>query len=141
MSAFTIDASVWVAAFEPRDRFHKQSVSLLRALERDHTPLWGPAIVILEVSCALSRRVRDSALAEAVEERLRSHPSLSLRAIDDELLVTARLLGTKRFLRAADALYLATAALEDAALITWDNELLTRSEAISPEQALHDISS
>lgn len=62
-----------------------------------------------------------------------------MRAVDDELLFTARRLGTERFLRAADALYLATAALEDAALITWDSELLSRAEAISPEQALRNM--
>lgn len=139
MSAYTIDASVWVASFEPGDRFHAQSVELLRTLESDRTTLWGPAIVLLEVSCALSRRTRNAEIAEVIEERLRAHPLLALRAVDDELLFTACRLGASRFLRSADALYLATAALEDAALITWDRELLSRAEAISPEQALREM--
>lgn len=136
MRSFTIDASVWVAAFEPQDRFHDLSVQLLRTMGNKQVRLLAPAIVILEVSCALSRRARSAAIGESAGSRLRAHPLLSLRAVDEELLGIARQLGTEHFLRAADALYLATASLEDSLLVTWDSELLNRTAAVSPEQAL-----
>ncbi len=136
MRSFTIDASVWVAAFETRDRFHDESVELLRTMGNKKVRLLGPAIVILEVSCAVSRRARSAAIGESAGVRLRAHPLLLLRAVDEELLVVARQLGTESFLRAADALYLATALLEDSPLVTWDSELLNRTDAVSPEQLL-----
>lgn len=139
MSAFTIDASVWVAALEHRDHFHEPSVALLRELESTRARLWAPSLVLLEVSCALARRTREATIGDAAASRLRSHPLLSLRALDAELLDVARSIGTQRYLRAADALYLATATLEAAALVTWDAELLARGDAVTPTQALQSM--
>lgn len=136
---FTIDASVWVAALESSDHFHLPSVRFLRTIESKRIRLWAPSIVIPDVSCALARRSRNAAYAADIKAQLGSHPLLSLRRLDDELLESARVLGTQNFLRAGDALYLATAMLEAAALVTWDNELLTRTNALSPDQALNAI--
>jgi predicted nucleic acid-binding protein len=136
---FTIDACVWVAAFERADAFHQRSVAFLRACEAAQTRLWAPAIVTLEVACALSRRARNPDIGDALEARLRSHPLLSLRPLNDELLSMARVIGTTHFLRAADALYAATSTLESSVLVTWDDELVSRINAVSPEQALRRV--
>lgn len=129
----TLDANIWVAAFDSRDRFHLQSTALLRAVALKGLGLHGPAFVTLEVACALARRAGDSAVGALVEQRLRAHPTLVLHPMDDRLLEAARELGTARLLRAADALYAATASLTAAPLVTWDDELVQRAEAVTPD--------
>jgi predicted nucleic acid-binding protein len=136
---FVIDASVWVSAFEAGDEFHEPSVRLLREVELKQARVCAPLIVILEVACAIARRNQYADVANAIDTQFRSHPQLFLRAIDDELLDCARVMGTQRFLRAADSLYLATATLEGSTLVAWDKELILRADAITPTQALQQL--
>lgn len=132
----TIDANVWVAALDPRDRFRDSSVAFLRAVaERDLEP-HAPVFLINEVGCALARRAGDSAVGISAVERLRRHPSLTLHALDEPLLSLARDIGVRQMLRAADALYAATSVLAKAPLISWDAELVSRAGAVTPESWL-----
>jgi len=68
-----------------------------------------------------------------VDERLRAHPALALHPLDDQFLKTARELGVQLLLRGADALYAATAKLLEAQLTTWDDELVQRAGAMTPD--------
>ena len=129
----TLDANIWVAAFDPRDRFHARSAAFLRAVARRELNLHGPAFVTLEVACALARRAGDSAVGTVVDERLRAHPALALHPLDDQFLKAARDLGIQLLLRGGDALYAATAKLLKAQLITWDDELVQRAGAVTPD--------
>ena len=129
----TLDANIWVAAFDPLDRFHARSAEFLRAVARKGLDLHGPAFVTLEVACALARRAGDSAVGTVVDERLRAHPALTLHPLDDQFLKTARELGVQLLLRGADALYAATAKLLEAPLITWDDELMRRAGSLTPD--------
>ncbi|MCU0728024.1 MAG: PIN domain-containing protein [Planctomycetes bacterium] len=129
----TVDASVWVAAFDPKDRFHRRSTAFLREVSRREERLAGPAFVVLEVACAIARRAGDPHLGEVVADRLGAHPALLLHPLDEVLLAAAEALGVRRLLRGADALYAATAELLDARLVSWDEELLSRGGAIKPD--------
>lgn len=134
----TLDANIWVAAFDPRDRFHERSAAFLRAVALDRLRLHGPAIVVLEVPCALARRAGDPAVGGIAHERLRAHPTLVLHPMDDRCISTAREIGVRQLLRGADALYAATAKLFAAPLVTWDDELVDRAGACTPETWLAD---
>jgi len=129
----TLVANIWVAAFDPRDRFHARSVAFLRAVAQKGLDLHGPAFVTLEVACALARRAGDSAVGTVVGERLRAHPTLALHRLDEPFLETARELGIQFLLRGGDALYAATAKLLEAPLISWDGELVERAKAVTPD--------
>ena len=132
----TIDANVWVAASDPRDRFRDSSVAFLRAVAERDLALHGPAFLVNEIGCALARRAGDSVVGVLAAERLRSHPSLTLHPLDETLLALALDIGVRRLLRAADALYVATSLLAKAPLITWDEELVRRAGAMTPESWL-----
>jgi predicted nucleic acid-binding protein len=132
----TLDANVWIAAFDPHDRFHAVSATFLRAVAQRRLRLHGPALVLLEAACALARRAGNAAPGQAALERLRAHPSLVLHPVNDGLLAMAKDLGVRQLLRGADALYAATAALLRAPLISWDDELVSRAGATTPEQWL-----
>jgi predicted nucleic acid-binding protein len=128
----TIDANIWVAAYDPRDRFHEASMAFLRAVSQRELALNGPAFVILETACALARRTNSAAASEAVIANLRAHPRLHLEAVNEALLSLACEIGSRQRLRGADALYVATAALLGSTLISWDNPLIRRADAITP---------
>jgi predicted nucleic acid-binding protein len=134
----TLDANIWVAAFDPKDRFHESSVAFLRAVARRKLRLHGPSFVTLEVACALARRAGDSAVGAVAHARLRSHPALLLHPMNDLCLSTAQEIGTAHLLRGADALYAATAQLATAPLVTWDEELVQRIGATTPSGWLTD---
>lgn len=128
----TLDANVWIAAFDPLDRFHEESAVFLLAAAQRRLRLHGPALLIVEAACALARRAQSSTAGERALEQLRAYPLLTLHPLDDQLLAAAARLGSQRFLRAGDALYAATAALLDAPLISWDSELIRRANALTP---------
>ena len=129
----TLDSSVWVAALDVADYFHRQSSNLLEVLAQQGAHLHGPSFVLVEAACAMGRKAGDSAVAEEAHLRLRSFPALVLHPVDTQCLQTAYQLGARHFLRGADALYVATAALYDAPLVTWDRELVERAGAFTPD--------
>ena len=132
----TLDANLWVSAFDPADRFHAESVAVFRAAAELRLPLSGPAYVVLESVCALGRRLGDPAMARAAGAKMVEHPALHLEPLTDAFLAEAESLGVERRLRGADALYAATAARLDCPLLSWDSELVTRGGALSPRDWL-----
>lgn len=136
MIVLTLDANVWVAGFDPHDRFHERSAAFLRAVTRSGIALHGPTFVTVEVACALARRAGDPAIGALVDERLRAHPKLRLHPVDERLLEMAREIGVQQMLRGADALYAAAAMIVEAPLVTWDDELVTRAGGLTPERWL-----
>lgn len=125
-----LEANVWIAAFDPADRFHHDSVRVFRAAAELRLPLGGPAFVVLESICALARRLDDSAAARSASEKMAEHPALHLEPLSPALLATAERIGVDRRLRGADALYTATAEHLGGPLLSWDSELITRGSAI-----------
>ncbi len=129
----TVDASVWVAAFDPRDRHHAVSVEFLRVVAERRLRLNAPALLVVETACALSRLFRSAAMGLLIADKLRAHPTLRLVPLRDELAQAAVDIGAGSFLRGADAFYAATARATDGRLVSWDRELVERAGAITPD--------
>ena len=97
---------------------------------RDRVAL--PAIAPLEMTCVLARRFRSAATGRALTHRLVQGAHITLlefEALNDSALE----LGSRSFLRAADALYAAAAHETGGQLISWDQELVQRAGAVTPE--------
>ncbi|MEO6064092.1 MAG: PIN domain-containing protein [Thermoflexales bacterium] len=120
----TLDANIWVSAFDRSDSCDGQSIAFLTHTAQAHLRLHGPATVVLEVSCALGRHLRRIEYADQA--------ALALHPINERLLDQALTLGNERGLRGVDALNAAAAALMDAPLISWDVELIQRAGAMRP---------
>ena len=131
-----LDANLWVAAFDPADVFHDDSVAVFAEAARRALPLAGPSLVVLESICALARRVKDPDLARQAGARMAGHPALHLEPMSDELLAEAVRLGVEHRLRGADALYLAAATRLGCPLLSWDEKLIDRGGALSPRDWL-----
>lgn len=133
MTALIVDASVWVSAADASDRFHAASRTFLAAVVRQRVTIVVPAIAQLEVACALARRFRDARHGRALADELLRSPLVEVAALDAPLLAAAVATGTGAFLRAADALYAAAAERAEADIVAWDNELVERAGAVTPD--------
>ena len=63
-------------------------------------------------------------------------PYIMRLQMDAPFLAQALFAGTEFLLRGADALYVATAKISNAQLISWDNDLVRRAGAITPSDWL-----
>lgn len=133
MTALVVDASVWVSAADASDRFHAPSRTFLTILASQRASVFVPAIAQLEVACALARRLRDAEQARALANELLRSPFLQVVALDARLLAAAMAHGTRAFLRAADALYVAAADQVGAEIVAWDKELVERAGGLTPD--------
>jgi predicted nucleic acid-binding protein len=131
-----LDANLWIAAFDPSDPFHGDSVAVFAEAARLALPLAGPSFVVLESTCALARRVGDPSFALAAGAKMADHPALHLEAMSETLLAEAERLGVEHRLRGADALYVATATRLSCLLLSWDEEMIARGGAQSPSDWL-----
>ena len=58
---YTIDASVFVNAFNPREDGHLQSLQILTAIQERGDPMIVPTLLLAEVASAVARASDDSA--------------------------------------------------------------------------------
>jgi predicted nucleic acid-binding protein len=136
VSVLVVDASVWVAAADPSDRFSDVSRAFLAALVRTGAAVVLPALAHVEIACALARRLQNTETARQLTTRLMASPLISEAPMDAALLQAALARGTESMLRASDACYAALADRTQGVLVAWDTELLRRAGGMTPEQWL-----
>jgi predicted nucleic acid-binding protein len=128
----TLDANVWIAAYDARDAFHGDSVAFMKLIGVRRTQVYGPAFVIVEAGCAVTRRTGSVHDGQLAMQGISNYPLLTLLPLDQQLLSVAADAGLRHMVRGADALYVAAALLTGAPLISWDNELVQRAGAVTP---------
>ena len=132
----TIDASVLVAAGTPDDSAGADAAAFLAAAIKADLPAHQPTLTLVEVAAAIARRTGDADLALEAGQALLGLPGLVLHALDVDASADAAALAGRLHLRAADAIYAATALRHESTLVTLDDELRARSspvvDAVSP---------
>lgn len=138
---YTVDASVFVNAFNPHEDGHAESLAILAAIQHGGDPIIVPTHLLPEVASAVARATDDTAgaLRYASATAALSHLTLvSLTSVTARL--AAELAATHR-LRGADAVYVAVARRYGTTLVSRDEEQRSRAPAIvtcqTPEEALH----
>jgi predicted nucleic acid-binding protein len=139
----TLDASVFLNAFNPAEPHHADSSRLMAHVRADAIPLVAPTLALPEVSAAIARTTGDSDTARQFAEQLRILPGLILVPLDETLALQAAQVAAKQRLRGSDAIYGAVCLRFGSALITLDREQLERLKPIlrtrTPRQALDDL--
>ena len=136
MTPVVLDASVFVAAAEPSDRFHAESRALVTALVIRGVAVAVPAFAVVEVACALARRLGDPVAARTLAISGLSALRTTELPMDASFLAHATLSGTRQGLRGGDALYAASAEISGSVLISLDGEHRSRAAALSPAEWL-----
>lgn len=133
MTAVAVDASVWVAAQDPSDPLNAASrLFFIHAVAAGLT-IHVPAFALVEVACALGRKLRDGAKGQRLAELIFDTTAAKQHPVNVLLLSKALAVGSAKFLRGADALYSATAEILGCDLVSWDNEHIQRAGAVSPD--------
>lgn len=126
---WVIDASVFVASARSDEPYYQMSREFLRKAQIHE--IYCPTIVLAECAAAISRQTDDPSLAEELVSIIEDLPGINLIPLDLSLARKASNVALRYRLRGADSIYVAVAEYFDAALITWDKEMLKRgSEAV-----------
>jgi predicted nucleic acid-binding protein len=129
-ATFTVDASVFLNAFNPYEEGHEESKAVLARLEGNAIPIIVPNLLRVEAAAAVARGRGDAELARRFATALLRLPHLVVIPLDDALAATAAGLAADHLLRGADAVYGAVALRFGSALVSRDGEQLTRLAAV-----------
>jgi len=140
---FTVDASVFLNAFNPYEAGHAESRRLLAHLQSQTLPIITPTLLLAEAAAAIARGRDDDDLARAFAAALRRLPHLVWVSVDATLAQQAADLAAQHRLRGSDAVYVAVAVRFGSTLITLDREQRERAAgaivARYPAEALAEM--
>ena len=141
-ATYTVDASVFLSAFNPREPRHEESYRLLALMRDSATPIIVPTLLLPEVAAAVGRGQGDADLAQRFSAALRRLPNVVWVALDMILAEQSAALAARHRLRGSDAVYAAVALRFGSTLVTLDRqqrERITETVAAQwPEEALKE---
>jgi predicted nucleic acid-binding protein len=126
----TIDASVFVAADVADERAHEAAHAFLENVLATGLEVHEPGLAVVETASAVARRTGDSAHARAVATNVLELPGVVFHDLDVDAAAGAAGLTSELRLRAADAVYAATALATGTILVTLDKELAERCAGV-----------
>ena len=119
---YTVDASVFLSAFNPREPGHDESQRLLGLMQDSGTPIVVPTLLLPEVAATIARGHGDADLARRFSDALSRLPHLVLVSLDLLLARQAASLAAQHRLRGSDAVYAAVALRFGSELVTLDKQ-------------------
>lgn len=135
----TIDASVFLNAFNPRETGSSTSRNLLEQLQSEGAPIIVPTLLVPEVAAAIGRGTGDPILAEQFISALLQLNHLVWVPVDVQLARQAGVIAGKERLRGSDSIYVAVALRFGGALVTLDREQYQRAAAVVPTLYPSDV--
>jgi predicted nucleic acid-binding protein len=137
---YIVDASVWVSRFIIFDAFHQPSFRWLEDYLSTGEIAVAPAILLVEVAGAVSRRTGQPAEGLRAASSIQRLPYSRLVPMQAQLVQMSAQLAAEQRLRGADALYVALAHLLGLPLVTWDRQQRGQDGhgiiALTPQEAL-----
>jgi len=139
-TTYTVDASVFLNAFNPYEAGHEESRRLLARMQDEAVPIIVPTLLLPEVAAAVGRGRDDADLARRFTGTLKQLPHLVLVSLDETLAQQAADIAAQHQLRGSDAVYAAVALRFGSTLVTLDREQRERvADAVTsrlPAEAL-----
>lgn len=137
---YTIDASVFVNAFNPHEAGHAKSLDILSTIQERGDPVIVPTLLVAEIASAVARASDDAAGAIRYAMAAAALPHITLVTLTPAMARQAAELAAAHRLRGADAVYLAVARRYGTTVVSRDEEQRTRGAAVAacqtPEEAL-----
>ena len=137
----TIDASVFVSAARPSEKQYSRSYWFLHRV--NGAKIFCPTLLLAECGAAIARPTGDSLLSGRLVSLIKHFPGMIQVPLDQTLALRAAEIAIENRLRGADAVYAAVAEDFDAALVSWDEEMLERCPesvlAMSPEKWMENV--
>jgi predicted nucleic acid-binding protein len=137
---YTVDASVFVNAFNPHEEGHTESLQILSAIQERGDPVIVPALLVPEIASAVARATDDSDGAIQYANATAALPHLTLVSLTTAVARQAADLAAVHRQRGANAVYVAVARRYGTTLVSRDDEQRTRGAAVvtcqTPAEAL-----
>jgi predicted nucleic acid-binding protein len=127
---YTVDASVFVNAFNPHEPGHTASLDALAAIHRRGDAVVVPTLLLVELSAALARATDDADGARQYANAIAALPHLTLVTLSPTIAGLAAELAADHRLCGADAVYSAVARRYGTGLVTLDKEQRTRAASV-----------
>ena len=125
----TIDANVFVSARVRTEVNYSASALFLDRVAFKAVQVCCPTLVLPETAAAVTRATNRLRLAELAVAQIEAFPNLSLEELTADRAHRSVDAAAARRLRGPDAVCVAVAQEYGTALITWDQEMLTRGAA------------
>ena len=132
---FTVDASVFVSAYNDYEIGHDESHQFLELLRARSLPLIEPMLLLPEVTAAIARVYQDAELATSVATNIKALPHLTLVPMNEAIADIAINVAAHQRLRGSDAVYAAVARRYNTTLVTLDQEQATRMGSVVTTQS------
>lgn len=130
-----IDASIWIAAATPDNRWGRAASDLIR---RPPRPLAALDLTLYEVANVVGVRDGDPAGAKAIASIIRRRCRDRIAPFDEEQFDSALTAAAEHGLSAYDAAYVAAARRHGWQLVSIDvRDLVSKGLAIAPDAALY----
>jgi predicted nucleic acid-binding protein len=127
---YTIDASVFLNAFNPMENGSEISKEVLRRMQFQAIPIIAPTLLLPETAAAISRGQDNPELGRQFALTLQRLPHLLLIPLDLILAQQALEIASIYRLRGSDAVYAAVAQRFACPLVTLDREQQARVSAV-----------
>jgi predicted nucleic acid-binding protein len=131
---YTLDASVFLNAFNPYEPGHEESHRLLAHVQENAIPVIVPTLLLPEVAAAVSRGREDADLAYRFAAALRRLPHLVMVPLDETLADQAAGIAARHRLRGSDAVYAIVALRFGTTLVTLDRQQRERVAGVIATQ-------
>jgi predicted nucleic acid-binding protein len=132
---FLLDAGVWAAVSDPKDRFHCAARSLV--LDVRHS-LAALDLTLYEIANVLGVKMDLPDQARGITQLVVDRCQDRLVRVDPSLLQTVSQLAAKHALTAYDAAYVAAASRHGWQLVSLDiRDLVSKELAVTPDHALY----
>lgn len=115
---YTVDASVFLNAFNPYETGYQDSNRLLARLQQDGIPIVVPTLLLPELAGGIARGRQDANLARAFVSSLSHLPHFVLVSLDAAGAHRAADIAAAHRLRGSDAVYASVALQYGGTLIT-----------------------
>jgi predicted nucleic acid-binding protein len=133
-----VDASVWVGARDPEDRFHAQAREIVLDLER---PVAALDLTFYEVANVMGARRKQPREARYLLQTLALRCGDDVVSVDSNLMDTVLDLSVEHGLTAYDAAYVAAARRYGWTLVSADvADLVSKGLAVAPDAADYPLS-
>ncbi len=132
MGPFTVDASVFLNAFNPYEAGHEESHRLLTRLQTEAIPIVVPTLLLPEVAGTVARGRQDSLLASKFAHAVSRLSHVVFVPLDAALAQRALEVAAEYRLRGSDAVYATVALQFGSTLVTLDREQRERAAKVVP---------
>ncbi|WP_299030285.1 type II toxin-antitoxin system VapC family toxin [uncultured Thermanaerothrix sp.] len=130
MSPVTVDASVWLNAFQPGEENSQDSLAFLEKIRQTREPMISPTLLLPELAAVLARGGEKSENVVRFVQSVKDLPHQVFISLDETTAQVAVELAGRCKLRGADAVYGAVALRFGSVLVTRDREQLERLKGV-----------